>query len=216
MGASVLSTLPECPSHNPFVPCHHLPSGYPLCRYPAACQVATCPLVSAEISVNIMYTGWQRILKDERSSSLCLVSVTIHTPAHVRPWIRRAHWASLIETAQHGAPSVQSDQRWRERRGSRERGRRRERPCRERRPWGGGESRQDGVAGINRRLVSLGPSSIFLREGGCLSGSLPAVDLGGRVTVGLSLRLGAVSWGPSLGPCTLDFPELQKVTTGRQ
>lgn len=100
MAASVLSTQQECPSHNPFAPCHHLPSGYPLCRYPAACQVATCPLGNAEVSVNIMYTGQQRILKDERSS-LHLVSVTIHTPAHVRPWIRRAHWASLADLKPH-------------------------------------------------------------------------------------------------------------------
>lgn len=101
MGASVLSTLQEGPSHNPLVPCHHLPSGYPLCRYPVACQVATCPLMNAEVSVNIMYTRWQRILKDERRSSLCLVSVTIHTPAHVTPWIRRAHWASLAALKPH-------------------------------------------------------------------------------------------------------------------
>lgn len=109
VGATVLSTLQECPSHNLFVPCHHLPSGDPLCRYPAACQVATCRLVNSEVSVNIMYTGWQRILKDERRSSLCLVSVTIHTPAHVRPWIRRAHWASLTDLKPHSTVPLPYD-----------------------------------------------------------------------------------------------------------
>lgn len=64
--------------------------------YPLCAQVKkwlTCPLANAEVSVKIMYTGWQRILKGERKNSI-LFRLWHHS--HIRYRIRSSFCALFV------------------------------------------------------------------------------------------------------------------------